>query len=89
MPVPVGDRPRDMFIKATFALAKRSPAEWAEFLAAFVVYTDQELEQGVGSTSEIMAVSVGMNRRMVNLRNDFRNIESLMEKVSKDKPGVK
>jgi hypothetical protein len=77
-----GDAPRDMFIKATFALAKRNPSEWAEFNIAFNAYTVDEMEHAAGTSTESLAVSTGMSRRMVSLRNDFRDIEMLMNRVS-------
>lgn len=82
MPIQPGDKPRDMFIKATFALAKRNPSEWAEFLIAFDAYTRDELELAAGTSTESLAVSTGMSCRMVNLRNDFRDIEVRMSKLS-------
>jgi hypothetical protein len=72
-----------MFIRSAYALAKRCPSEWAEFNIAFNTYTVQELEQAAGTSTEALAVSIGMSRRMVNLRNDFRDIEMLMAKLEK------
>lgn len=73
---------RDAFIRATFVLAKSSPAAWAEFLAAFSAYATVELERATATTTQDMAISLGMSRRMVGLRDDFRDIETLMEKIS-------
>jgi hypothetical protein len=72
---------RDNYIRATFSLAKSNPAAWADFLVAFDTYTRAELEKATGTTTEDMAISLGMSRRMVGLRNDFRDIERLMEKI--------
>lgn len=73
---------RDAFIRATFVLAKSSPAAWAEFIVAFHGYTVVELERATSTTTTEMAISLGMSRRMVGLRDDFRDIEGLMEKIS-------
>ena len=72
---------RNEFIRTTFKLAKSNPAEWADFIAAFNVYTIVELEMATRTTTGDMAISLGMSRRMVSLRNDFHGIEGLMEKI--------
>ena len=73
---------REEFIKATFRLAKAAPHDWAEFYSRFDAYTLAELEQGISTSSAEMAISLGMGRRMVNLRNDFRDIERLADKIN-------
>jgi hypothetical protein len=76
---------REGFIRATFALAKSQPAVWAEFYQMFNAYTVSELERATGTTTADMAVSLGMSRRMVDLRNDFRDIEEIFAKVYKNR----
>lgn len=71
---------REEYIKATYKLAKAAPVDWLEFVARFDAYTAAELETGIGTSNADMAVSLGMGRRMVNLRNDFRDIEKIAEK---------
>lgn len=72
---------RDEYIKATYRLAKSAPGEWLEFVARFDAYTLAELERGIGTSNADMAVSLGMGRRMVDLRNDFRDVDKLAEKL--------
>lgn len=72
---------RDEYIRATYRLAKAAPAQWLEFVARFDAYTMAELERGIGTSNADMAVSLGMGRRMVDLRNDFRDVDRLAEKV--------
>lgn len=72
---------RDEYIKAMYRLAKAAPAQWLEFVARFDAYTQAELELGIGTSNADMAVSLGMGRRMVNLRNDFRDVEKLADKL--------
>ena len=74
---------RDAFIKAAFTLSKSDPAAWATFYQTFDDYTRAELERGTGTTTADMAISLGMGRRMVTLRNDFRDIEHIAAKVGK------
>ena len=74
---------RENFIRATFAMAKANPAIWAEFYLAFDSYTVSELERATGTTTTDMAISLGMSRRMVELRNDFRDIEEKFTKLKK------
>ena len=78
----MSEKPREEFIRAVFALAKNNPSMWADFLVAFNAYTGSELERATGTTTSEMAISLGMSRRMVELRNDFRDIEKLMEMIS-------
>lgn len=72
---------RDEYIKAMYRLAKSAPGPWLEFVARFDAYTQAELEQGIGTSNADMAVSLGMGRRMVNLRNDFRDVDKIADKV--------
>jgi hypothetical protein len=52
---------------------------------AFNALTVEELELSTGSAVDAttIAVVMGMNRRMVTLRNDFRTIQALMEKIKR------
>ena len=72
---------RNEFIRATFQLSKSNPKEWIEFYDAFNAYTISELDRGTMTTTDDMAISLGMGRRMVQLRNDFREIELLAKKI--------
>ena len=72
---------REEFIKATYQLAKAAPSQWLEFVARFHAYTQEELEKGIGTSNQDMAISLGMGRRMVDLRNDFRDVEKLADKL--------
>jgi uncharacterized membrane protein YadS len=76
---------RNEFIRATFTLSKSDPAAWENFLVAFNALTVEELELSTGSAVDAttIAVVMGMNRRMVTLRNDFRTIQALMEKIKR------
>jgi hypothetical protein len=69
------------YIKAMYRLAKAAPPAWLEFVQRFDAYTIQELEKGIGTSNADMAVSLGMGRRMVDLRNEFRDIEKLADKI--------
>lgn len=80
--VPPGDKERVTFIKATYALAKQNPHAWAEFFVAFNAYTLYELEQGTAGSTEYIPIAMGMSRRMLSMRNDFRDIETLMGKIA-------
>ena len=72
---------RNEYIKATYQLAKAAPGPWLEFVQRFDAYTAAELERGIGTTNADMAVSLGMGRRMVDLRNDFRDVERNAERI--------
>jgi hypothetical protein len=71
---------REDYIRALYRLAKAAPAQWLEFVMRFDAYVVTELERGTRTSTIDMAISLGMNRRMVELRNDFREIEQLADK---------
>lgn len=73
--------PREEFIRITYILSRSSPMAWADFIAAFDRYTTSELEKATSTTTADMAISLGMSRRMNELRNDFRDIEILARKL--------
>jgi len=74
---------REDYIQAMHSLAKAAPAQWLEFVERFNAYTLTELEQGVGVNNTDMALALGMNRRMVDMRNDFRNVDKLHDRIYK------
>jgi hypothetical protein len=74
---------RDEYIRALFDLSKVDPAKWATFVEAFKAYTVHELERITTSPVEAAAIAIGYGRRMKEQRDDFINIESLMDKIRK------
>jgi hypothetical protein len=74
---------RNEFIRATFTLSKSDPSAWANFHLAFDAYAVSELERATATSTDDMAISLGMSRRMIDLRNDFRDIQQLMERITK------
>lgn len=68
-------RVRQTYFRAAYVVAKNSPAAWADFIEALKLYTMHELERSMGAPiSEAQAV-LGMNRRLIEMRDDFINIE--------------
>lgn len=74
---------RDEYIRATFELSKSSPAAWATFVEAFKNYTMYELERMLTTPTSEAQVSLGLGRRMRDMRDDFIGIEELMKRVGK------
>jgi hypothetical protein len=66
---------RQTYLKATYLLAKNSPAAWADFVEAFKLYTAYELERAMTAMTLEAQVALGMSRRIVEIRDDFVNIE--------------
>jgi hypothetical protein len=66
---------RQTYLKATYLLAKNSPAAWADFIEAFKLYTAHELERSTTAMTADAHIALGMSRRMLELRDDFVNIE--------------
>lgn len=73
---------RDNFLRATFVLAKSSPMAWHDFVATLNDYAMEEIEQGLKATTADTFIAVGMGRRLIELRNDFRDIETTAKKLN-------
>ena len=79
---------RDAYLKALFEVSKADPAKWATFVETFKAYTDYELDRMLaGATAETL-LNVGMGRRMRDLREDFKNIDLLTQKLRKSSHGT-
>lgn len=74
---------RDEYIRAVYDLSKADPARWATFVEAFIVYTVYEFERLLSTPSAEAHISIGMGRRMRDLRDDFIHIEALAAKIKK------
>lgn len=74
---------RDDYIRATFALSKSDPDAWATFVEAFKAYVLYEYERGLSASSSETQITVGMGRRIRDLRDDFVHIEALAAKLKK------
>jgi hypothetical protein len=77
-----GLTPREEFLKASFILAKSAPMQWFDFLEALNGYCTFEIERGLQTTTDDSMIALGMSRRIVELRNDFRNIEQTARKLN-------
>jgi hypothetical protein len=74
---------RDEYIRALYDLSKADPAKWATLVEAFKVYTAYELERALSGPSSEAHVNLGMGRRMKEMRDDFVDVETLMDKIRK------
>ena len=79
---------RNNYIVALYSVAKADPAKWATFVEAFKVYTAYELERITSSTPENAGIAIGFGRKMKELRDDFIDIEGLMNKLRKPSHGT-
>lgn len=73
--------PRDEYLRATYELAQSSPAAWENFVIAFTHYTWYELERMLTAPTDAALISIGQGRRMRELRDDFRDIRAVGEKL--------
>jgi hypothetical protein len=76
------DDAREDFLRSTFTLAKSSPMAWHNFVAALDKYAISEVERGLAATTADTFIAVGMGRRLIELRNEFRDIESVGRKLN-------
>jgi hypothetical protein len=74
-----------MYLRMTYVLAKNSPSAWIDFVEAFKIYVASELERSMTAPSAEAQVALGMNRRLLEMRDDFVNIE---EKAGRDGRGA-
>ena len=74
---------RNEYIRATFTLSKSDPAAWENFLVAFDTYAMSELQRSLSAPLDEAVMAVGMNRCMLQLKNDFRDIHGLMAKITR------
>ncbi len=79
----MGTTPRNEFIRAAFSLSKSDPRAWEEFMIAFDEYVKYELEKATASPSGEAQIILGMSRRLLDIRNDLRDIVTLMSKIAK------
>lgn len=66
---------RSAYLQAAYAVAKNSPAAWLDFVEAMKVYMAAELERSLVTQSSEALVVLGMNRRLLEIRDDFIHIE--------------
>jgi hypothetical protein len=74
---------RNEFVRATFTLSKSDLRAWENFVVAYTNYTQYELERALGVPLSEAQMALGMCRRMIELRNDFRDIQTTMQKIGK------
>jgi hypothetical protein len=72
---------RDKFLKATYLVSKASGGEWPEFIKAFDEYVIYELERMTTTPPSEVLVALGVSRNLLQLRYDFKNIETLAMKL--------
>lgn len=73
--------PRESFLRATYMLAKSSPMAWHNFVAEMDNYVRAEIERGIAAPSSELMLLTGMSRRLIELRDDFHNIEAVGKKL--------
>ena len=74
---------RNEYIKAAFTLSKSDPRAWEEFMVRFEVYAAEELERALRAPVVEAQMALGYSRRIVDIRDDFRHIVTLMSKIVK------
>jgi hypothetical protein len=79
---------REEYLRSLYDLSKVDPAKWATFVEAFRAYTMVELEKGLSTPIGLAATFIGDARRMKEQRDDFINIETIMDKLRKPSHGT-
>jgi hypothetical protein len=74
---------RDNYIRALYDVSKADPHKWATFLEAFSAMVNDEYEKSLSAPANDALISVGNNRRLRDLRQDFIHIETIMAKYKK------
>ena len=63
--------------------SKSDPAAWENFLVAYSNYVTAEMERSLSTPLGDAVMALGMARQLVALRNDFRDVQALMEKIKR------
>lgn len=74
---------RDEYLRALYKLSKSDPSAWATFVEAFKAYASDEIEKMASSPADSASMSIGMARRMRDMRNDFLGIDHIPEALKK------
>ena len=74
---------RDEYIRALFELSRVSPDAWANFVEHFKWITAVELEKMASSPPDHAVNAVGRARKMIEIRDDFINVEAIAAKIKK------
>lgn len=67
---------RSLYLRSAFLVAKNSPAAWLDFVEAFKMYVASELERSQAAQTSEAQVVMGMNRRLLEMRDDFIHIDT-------------
>ena len=76
---------RDQFIIDAYRLSRHAPHIWREFEASFIAYVATKVEESIQASPDIALIAHGRAQSLVNLRNDFKNIENIYVKITKAK----
>ena len=71
---------RNEYIRTLFTLSKSDPAAWENFVVAYRNYAQYEIERALSVPLSEAQMALGMCRKMIELRNDFRDIQMTMQK---------
>lgn len=71
---------------AAARLSHRAPEEWADFLSAFVAYTDGVRDEVVTAPPNDVQVTQGRARACVQLRKIYAECRDTAEKIQTKKP---
>jgi len=71
-------------IMAAARLSGRAPPEWAEFISAFVSYTDARRDELVGANAENLQAAQGRAQACVALRKLLVECRATAEKIEKN-----
>lgn len=74
---------RTNYLRSLFTLSKSDPRAWEDFVQAFYIYVESELEQATKAPSPEAMVALGMSRRLLDIRNDIRDLTTLVQKINK------
>jgi len=66
---------RILYLRSAYLVAKNSPAAWIDFVEALKMYVASELERATTAPNSEAQVVLGMSRRLLEIRDDFINIE--------------
>jgi hypothetical protein len=78
---------REEYLRTLYTVSKNTPPEmWEKFKVALSVYVSDQIEKVIGSApSQDVLIAVGYARYMREFRDEVKNIDTLIQKMDKEK----
>lgn len=78
---------REDYLRALYRLSKSTPPEvWEQFRMSLNIYASDQIERAItGTPVAEIHIAVGYARYMKEFRDEIRNIETIIQKMDKER----